>query len=114
MADKFITREDAVNQLSDLIGVGILSKTIEDNLEDIIQCIECECDGYHIWGADSDVMQLYIGYREDLWTDELKEKMQKLADEHTFIPAPYEKDDVDGQGSEEDGQETLGDGEESK
>ena len=78
------TREEAVEKLFSLINSGILSGEMEEALEDIVKCIEAEEEqGIFIWGAkENDWAELYVAYREDLWTDELKQKMQQIHDKY--------------------------------
>lgn len=80
-----ITRQEAVDTLYAMINSGILAEEIEDNLREIANIIEDEDKenglGIMAWGMDSEEHgMLHTAYRKDLWTDELKEKMQKIYD----------------------------------
>lgn len=92
--DRFITREEAIETLVNLVNSGILDEELENNLEEIISCIDYERKGYHAWGADCEFTDLFIAYRSDLWTDELKERMQKLHNKYSFTPASYEQEEI--------------------
>lgn len=76
------TREEAIETLQSLVDSGVLSEEKTESLEQIIRCIECENDGLFIWGAEGDWIQLYIGYREDLWTDEMKKNMENIFEKY--------------------------------
>lgn len=94
MTEKFITRSEAVSVLSALIDSGILSDEIEDALQDIMFCIEQEQLGYHCWGGENELVELFTSHRADLWTDELKEKVQAIHNKYSFTPAPYEAEEL--------------------
>lgn len=80
-----ITRQEAVDTLYAMINSGILAEEIEDNLREIANIIEDEDKenglGIMAWEMDSEEYgMLHTAYREDLWTDELKKKVQGIYD----------------------------------
>lgn len=90
-----ITREEATDVLYKIQGSDILSEELEDQIGQIIECIEEEKIGRHIWGAEDDEFaKLHIAYREDLWTDELIKECKEIEKKITFEPAPYEKEEI--------------------
>lgn len=81
------TRKEAIETLYELINSGILSEDISSKLEDIAKCIEVEDSennlGISLWGVlEDDWVELVIAYREDLWTDELKAKIQAIYEKY--------------------------------
>ena len=92
MAERFIARSEAVSVLSALIDSDILSEEIEDALQDIMFCIEQEQLGYHCWGGENELVELFSSY--SLWTDELNERVQAIHDKYSFTPAPYEAEEL--------------------
>ena len=87
-----INRETAVAFLCGLSGSPLLSDDVCDSLNEIANCIDAEQHGLHIWNADDDHGKLFVAYREDLLTDELKAELQKIADKYSFTPSPFEKE----------------------
>lgn len=80
-------REQAVQNLYELINSGILSKEVESNLEDIAKCIEAEDRennlGISLWGAeDTDWMDLYVAKRSDLMTPEWEQHCTKVYEKY--------------------------------
>ena len=83
--EKEITREEAVETLYEIINSGIISDDLESKLQDIANCIEDEDKehglGIMAWGMNREEHgMLHTAYREDLWTDELKAKIQAIHD----------------------------------
>lgn len=78
------TREEANETLCELIDSNILSDELTEKLEGIRQCISAEeSHGIFVWGAESDDwMKLFVAYREDLLTDELKKELQSIYDKY--------------------------------
>lgn len=48
----YITREEAVKTLYNIINSGIISDELEGKLQDIASCIDNEEQGLFTWGAD--------------------------------------------------------------
>lgn len=91
-----ITREDAVAVLWELAGSGIIAEDIADKLEAIAFCISKEQYGFHFWGADVDeTTEIFIVKRADLITDEWEAKCKAIAEKHSFIPAEYERAEIE-------------------
>ena len=91
-----ITREEAVEKLIELESNGLLNDDLQAALSDIRCCVEEECKGLHMWGADdAEYMELHVARRADLWTKEAEEKCMNIYNAHKFEPAPYEKDEID-------------------
>lgn len=97
-----ITRDEACVALRAIIESDILNDDLENALEDILNCIESEKNGYHCWGGDTDFFELFIAHRSDLFTDELKAKLQSIHEKYSFVPAPYEKDELESFDDDED------------
>jgi len=78
------TREEAIKTLYQLINSDVLSDEIAEKLEDIAKCIGAEDEqNIFIWGVeDNDWAELYIAYRSDLWTDELKARMKSIYEKY--------------------------------
>lgn len=87
-----ITRDDAIEVLSELISSGILAEDIEYKLQDIMSCIEAECIGRHEWGVPRDELaKLYTAIRSDLITDEDMKEYERIHRKVTFIPSVKER-----------------------
>lgn len=89
-----ITREDAKIVLYEVMNSGIISDELEGDLQEIVNCIEYEQLGLHMWGADDgDVGTLAMAMRTDIpeYQEHVK-KQQAIADRHRFTPAEYEKE----------------------
>lgn len=92
-----ITRDKAIETLIFLESNEILSDELQNNLADIRCCIEAEQNGIHFWGGDdSEYLELNVATREDLLTEEAKQRCMDIFKAHRFTPAPYEKDEIDG------------------
>jgi len=79
----YITREDAVHRIYDVINSGIISDELASDLGDIAKCIEAEeTHNVMLWGADEDATKLFIAFREDLWTDELKKEINDIYEKY--------------------------------
>lgn len=74
----YITRDEAVTTLYDVINSGIISEELEERLEDIASCIEHEEQGLFTWGADDDVIDLFVAKREDLYTPEWEQHCNEI------------------------------------
>lgn len=92
-----ITRDKAIETLVFLESNEILSDELQNDLADIRCCIEAEQNGIHFWGGDdSEYLELNVATREDLLTEEAKQRCMDIFKAHRFTPAPYEKDEIDG------------------
>lgn len=89
--DRYITRNEAIDVLYCLINSGILDDELEAEIEEIACCIEKENEGYHLWGADAEVGELFVARRQDQWTDELVSHLREIHDKYSFTPAPFER-----------------------
>ena len=90
-----VTRNYAIETLYSLINCGILADDICDDLNDIAVCINGECDGLHLWGADKDdVRALYTSYSKNVLTEEIKEKLTEVYKRLQFTPSAFEQDQV--------------------
>lgn len=86
-----ISREEAVDILTMLEESEILNEEIQDKLGDISTAIEKETEGLHIWGSEEDDWtELYVAYREDHWTDELKARLEGIDKKYRYTPSPFE------------------------
>ncbi len=86
----FITRNEAVECLYNLINSDVLDCDILDDLEEIANCIDHENEGYHLWGADDEAADLFSIPRSDLITEEVRNERERLCKKYSFTPAPYE------------------------
>ena len=92
-----ITRDKAIETLVFLESNKLLSDELQNDLADIRCCIEAEQNGIHFWGGDdSEYLELNVATREDLLTEEAKQRCMDIFKAHRFTPAPYEKDEIDG------------------
>lgn len=78
----YITREEAVTTLYDVIDSGIISDELEGKLQDIASCIDNEEWGLFTWGADDDVMDLFVAKREDLITPEWEQHCDEIYEKY--------------------------------
>lgn len=91
-----ITREEAIQQLYDLVQADVLNDEIALKLNGIVECIEGENDGLHLWGAsDYEVTRLYTAYDEKEYTDELEDELNGIYNKYHFEPSPYEQELID-------------------
>lgn len=74
----FITREEAIKTLYNIINSGIISDELEGKLQDIASCIDNEEQWLFTWGADDDVIDLFIAKREDLITPEWEQHCNEI------------------------------------
>lgn len=88
----YITRQEAVSVLYDLINTGILSGEIEVLLEEMAHCVNAEDDGLFIWGADEEVDKLYIAVREDLQNDEYEKECRRLYEKYRIKPRKKQRE----------------------
>lgn len=89
-----IGREEAIETLRNLVDTDVLSEDIQSKLDQIATCIEEEQDGRHIWGTeDDDWMELHIAHRDDMWTEDLYQKLNQICEKYSFVPAPQEVGD---------------------
>jgi hypothetical protein len=87
----FLSRQEAIETLRELSNSGVLSKELEENLDEIANLISYELDGEHFWGQPYKLAdKLRIDYREDLWTDELMQEASKQHLNARFIPCKNE------------------------
>ena len=77
-----ITREAAIVTLYDLINSGILAEDLCDELTDIANCIAHEEIGLDTWGADDDVIDLFIAKRAELVTPAWKKHVAELYEKY--------------------------------
>lgn len=78
----FLTREEAVVVIYDLINSGILDPRLCDELTNIANSITNETYGLDTWGADDEVADLFVAKREDLITDEWKRHVEELYEKY--------------------------------
>lgn len=78
----YITRDEAVETLYDVINSGIIDKELGSRLEDVANCISHEKDNLFLWGAEDDAANLFIMVREDLITPEWEEHMSSLYEKY--------------------------------
>ena len=91
-----ITRTQAVSVLLDIINSGAFSD-MEDDLQDIINCIEAERDwAIHAWDMpDDDWVTLNTAMRTDLpGFDDFIEHQKEIVAEHKFTPSRYEEGSI--------------------
>ena len=89
-----ITRENAIDVLYEIVNSGILSEELEDDIQDIICCIEDEKDlGIHAWGMpDDEYSTLHTALRTDLpeYAD-FKMQQEEILDYYKFSPSKAEE-----------------------
>ena len=88
-----ITRERAISVIYQLINSGVLNEELEDQLQDIANCIEEEKLGIHAWGMYyEDYITLKTAIRTDLPdSDPFIQKQKRIIAEHRFSPSKFEK-----------------------
>lgn len=88
-----MTREEAVETLYELLESGILNDALEQEVQEIANCIEEENNGLHIWGADLDeIITIHTPKRADLITPEHIKECQKICEKYAFGLSPFEKE----------------------
>lgn len=91
-----ITREEAVEVLTQLINSGILTYDIEEKLVDISNLIDLERVGYHLWGADEqEYTKLNTAFSNDVVTPALEEELETIDDKYSFIPSHFEHKEIE-------------------
>lgn len=91
-----ITRDQAIETLCDLIDSGILSEEIEGKLAEIMNAVENEKYGLHLWGADNEEYDaLCTSVREDLLNDEYRNKVQGIYNKYAFLPSQFEATEIE-------------------
>ena len=73
-----ISRDEAIQVLYQVMNSGIISEDIEEELQDIANCIEGEKKGLFLWGADDDHIDLFTARREDLIDDAWEQHLDEL------------------------------------
>ena len=92
---KFLSRDEAIELLQDVVESDILKDEIVDGLEELIELIRYERDGEHFWNQPYEAAsKLRIAYREDLLTPELVSEIEQQHVNARFTPAPNEVDDL--------------------
>lgn len=83
----YITRDEAIVTLHDLMNSGILDADLCDELNDIASCIAHKDIGLNTWGADDDVIDLFVAKRSDLITPAWRKHIEELYEKYK-IKAP--------------------------
>lgn len=79
----FITKEEAMDVLYELLGTGILKEELENKIEEIHSVLRHEIeDGLNLWGADDEAGELFGCVRSDLITEEYEKRMKELWDKY--------------------------------
>ena len=93
--DTYLSREESIEKIYELINSGFLNKTMEEDLQEIANLIQYELDGEHLWGQPYEAdNKLRSAYREDLLTEELMEEMNTQHMNCRFIPCKNEIEDL--------------------
>ena len=96
MNNNAITRDEAIELLGALIDTNMFADEVEEKLADIMNAIENEKYGLHMWGADNaEYATLCTAVREDTITDEDREEGGRIWDKYSFEPSPFEKEEID-------------------
>lgn len=91
-----ITREEAVEVLTQLINSGVLTYDIEEKLVDISNLIDLERVGYHFWGADEEEFaKLHIALNNEVIMPKLEEELERIDDKYSFIPSHFEHKEIE-------------------
>lgn len=93
-----ISRENAVKTLKTLFGRILMSQETEEQIRNIITCINAERDCLHVWdGDDEEVAELYSTVRAtDEYNNAHRELCDKLYAKYKFEPSEFEKGVRDG------------------
>ena len=87
-----ISRKEAIVRLYDVMNSGILAEDLENDLQEIVNWIDYEQYGLHLWSApDEDVGILATSMRTDLpeFEDFIK-KQNALIKKYSFTPSEAE------------------------
>ena len=57
---RYPSRNEAIEILEEIYNTGECCEEDEDAILDIIECIRLDKEGYHIWGANREKVELYI------------------------------------------------------
>lgn len=89
-----IDRQKAVQVLYDLMNSGMLDGELEDELQDIANCIEAENSNLHLWDADDlDAAALMTNPNtENLDYEKFMAKCDRIYKKYCFEPSRFEKD----------------------
>ena len=88
--------------MCELIDSGLFSEEIENNLADIMNAIENERYGLHMWGADNDeydVLVTVVG--EEKMTNEYRAEGKRIWEKYAFGPSPFEEKEISDRLAEE-------------
>ena len=91
MEINLITREDAVEKLSDLVNSEIIDENLRNDLEEIAYCIDHENDNLFLWGAEQDCIDLFVSRREDLIDDEWLKRQKALYEKYKIREVKQEE-----------------------
>lgn len=81
----YITKQEAVDTLMDLIGTGIIREELEDKIEEIIHVLSHEIDDkLNLWGAGDEAHELFVAVRSDLQTPEYEKRMNELWEKYSI------------------------------
>ena len=87
----YLSREEAIEKIYELINAGFLNKEMEEDLQEIANLIQYELNGEHLWGQPTvNNDKLISAYREDLLTEELMEEMNTQHLNCRFVPCKNE------------------------
>ena len=89
-----IDRQKAVEVLYDLMNSDMLGGELEDELQDIANCIEAEENNLHLWDADDlDVAVMMVNPdTNDPDYERLVAKCDRIYKKYCFEPSRFEKD----------------------
>lgn len=83
---RMISRHEATVVLYELINSGILDEGLEQDLQEIVTCIEAEEERkMFFWGASNeDVYEMVVARREDLWTPDVVARCEEIEKRLSF------------------------------
>lgn len=89
----YLTREEAVEKIYAVINSGIIKDELEEDLANIANSIENEEKGLFTWGAEDEVVDLFIAKRSDLITPEWEKHCADLYEKYRIKePEAYKSD----------------------
>ena len=87
-----ITRQQAIDTLCEILNTGILEQSLEDDLEDILSCIEAEEYCIHAWGMDdNDYLNIETGIVDGIDAEEFEKHVEEILRFHSFVPSEAER-----------------------
>ena len=93
--ERAITRDEAIETLNALLDSGILAEDTEEKVQEIVDAIDNEKLGLHMWGAEEEEYAvLYTAVSEDMRTEEYIENGRRIWQKYSFVPSSHEAEEI--------------------